>query len=184
MPRPRSPRWPGFDYRTAATFFFTICSARRRLLFMDDEVRAVIAAVWRGLPEHYPRVLLDYFVIMPNHVHGIVHLLEMEKDSRGVAAGLRPAATHEKTPQTHGLSQIVNSLKAFSTREVNVIRRSPGGRLWQPTYWDRVLRGPRALEAARKYIAENPANWPVDPLFESDGKGEATWDHWSISTSS
>jgi REP element-mobilizing transposase RayT len=71
-PARRSIRLPGYDYRTPGAYFVTICAYRRELLFADPAVDAMIRESWDSLPEHLPNVRLDAFIVMPNHVHGII----------------------------------------------------------------------------------------------------------------
>src|SRR5512137_1336233 len=76
----RSIRLPGYDYSQPGAYFLTLCTHERETLFgdvVDDVMRLndygeIVAAVWADLPNHYPHVELDAFVIMPNHVHGII----------------------------------------------------------------------------------------------------------------
>ncbi len=92
--RRRSIRLPGYDYSRAGAYFVTICTRGRECLFgdvVDDrmcltDAGRIVQETWERLPEHYPHVELDSFVVMPNHVHGIIVI-------RGVGAGFKPAPT-------------------------------------------------------------------------------------------
>jgi REP element-mobilizing transposase RayT len=82
----RSVRLPDFDYTTTGAYFVTICAHNRACVFGDVVDRVVrlnglgeiVQQTWDGLPNHFPRVELDQFVIMPNHVHAIVTLNEID----------------------------------------------------------------------------------------------------------
>ena len=99
MRRRNSIRLQGFDYARQGAYFVTICTRNRECFLGDVEdgkmrlsdSGRLAMAVWEGLPSHYPHIQLDTYVIMPNHVHGIV-VLE-DKDDRHVGAGLKPAPT-------------------------------------------------------------------------------------------
>jgi putative transposase len=68
----RSIRLPGYDYRSAAAYFVTICTHERELLFEDPILRRVAESLWQRIPRHFPHVQLDAWVVMLNHVHGIL----------------------------------------------------------------------------------------------------------------
>jgi REP element-mobilizing transposase RayT len=105
----------------------------------------LVARVWGDLPRHYPHIEVDSFVVMPNHLHGILHLKESEGE-----------------PRRHGLSEIVRAFKTYSTRRINSGRRPPGSPVWQRNYYERVIRDESELERVRRYIVENPIQWAVD----------------------
>ena len=103
--RRRSIRLPRYDYTTPGAYFVTICTWNRACVLGDianDEMDLSVAGqvtqdVWEELPDHYPHVRLDAWVIMPNHVHGIIVLTDTDVLTRapntGVGAGLKPAPT-------------------------------------------------------------------------------------------
>ena len=104
------------------------------------------------ITEHYPDVETDEFVIMPNHFHGVVVLL----DPITVGAGLKPA------PSRHGIPEIVRAFKTFSARPINEMRRAPGVSIWQRNYFEHVIRNEQSLNRIRQYILDNPARWEFD----------------------
>jgi putative transposase len=105
-----------------------------------------IAEGWASLPRHYAHVSLDAFVVMPNHVHGIVVL------------GHNAVEARERAP----LSEVVRGFKTYAARRVNRIRSVRGAPVWQRNYYDRIIRDERELQNIRRYIAENPARWDDD----------------------
>ena len=187
MPHPvrKSPRLQGYDYRQPGAYFVTICTAGRVRIFgevVEDRVRLteageVAAACWRAIPSHHPHVALDAFVVMPNHVHGI--LLFVEDDAEGPVGGIIPnrgrdtiyrVPTPDDSVRQFGeakagsLSVVVATYKAAVTREVNRRRGAPGPPLWQGRFHDHVvrLRDPAALDRTRRYVEENPLRWHLD----------------------
>jgi REP element-mobilizing transposase RayT len=102
--------------------------------------------VWAGLPRHYSNVSLDAFVVMPNHVHGVVIL------------GEGPPGASMRT----ALTEVVRGFKTYSARRVNVIRGVSGTPVWQRNYYERIIRDDHELQNVRRYIAENPAHWDDD----------------------
>jgi REP-associated tyrosine transposase len=169
---------PGPRLFGSAIVLFTACTDRRQPLLQIPAYRRIVADCGRSLPLHYPNVELDVFVIMPNHVHGIIHLLEVMPESDEAPAGLRPATTTNVVSKQSSLSQVVASLKSFSKREIRQLPGSAQVAVWQPTFHDRIVRGPRALVAVRRYIVDNPANWKADPFYPGDESwtDDCAWD--------
>ncbi len=164
--RRRPVRLRGYDYTQPGAYFVTICVNRHRCIFgevRDDAVSLnesgqIVWECWNDLARHYPHVETDAFVVMPNHVHGIVMLTRTN-----VGAGLRPAPTRSHLELSrHGLPEIVRALKSFSARGVNQLRATPGARVWQRGYHERVVRNNEELNRIRQYISENPARWSDD----------------------
>jgi REP-associated tyrosine transposase len=108
-----------------------------------------VARAWEDLPKHYPHVRLDAFVVMPNHIHGVLELQELEAVRR------------------HPLPEVLPAFKSFSSRRINKRRGTPGVPVWQRDFHDRIIRDQEELEAIRRYIAENPAKWSEDPENQS-----------------
>jgi REP element-mobilizing transposase RayT len=143
----------GYDYSQPGFYFVTIITQDRRGLFgtiVNAEMRPndagrMVADVWTAMPAHYPGVGLDTFVLMPNHVHGIVTL-----DS--------------SRERTLSLPDVVHRFKTMTTtRYVDGVRTSdwPGFRahLWKRSYYEHVIRNDQALDRIRSYIAGNPQRW-------------------------
>jgi putative transposase len=166
-PRRRSLRLPGYDYAQAGAYFVTICTQNRECLFgqiIDRGMQVnpygmVVQSCWDDLPKHYRHVELDVFVIMPNHVHGII-LLTNPKTATDVGAGLKPAPT--QVGKHHALSEIIRAFKTFSSQRINQLRGLPGTPLWQRNYYEHVIRGEKELHNLRQYIANNPLQWALD----------------------
>jgi putative transposase len=135
----RSVRLREYDYGQEGAYFVTICTKDRALMFgeiieekmKENQYGKVVRSCWNELPSHYRNVLLDEFVIMPNHVHGVVKIIYGVTDDHVgaglVGAGLRPAPTHTPTSMNqHGLPEIIRAFKSFSARRINKIRNTPG----------------------------------------------------------
>ncbi len=152
-----------YDYRQPGFYFVTLCVCNRMCLLgevVDGAVRVsdageCVEKVWSGLPGHYANVSLDSFVVMPNHVHGIIQLIDV---GAGLVTGLKPATTGV----THGLPEIVRAFKTFSARPINSLRRMPCAPVWQRNYYERVIRNEAELLRVREYIASNPLQWALD----------------------
>jgi REP-associated tyrosine transposase len=163
-----SIRLKGYDYACAGAYFVTICTQNRECLLGEitngvmasNSFGAIVQACWDDLPNHYPNMELDAFVIMPNHVHGIVKLTDVVGAGL-VGAGLRPAPT-ENAAKRHGLPEIVRAFKSFSARRINELREMSGTVVWQRNYYEHVIRNDDELNRARRYILDNPARWTID----------------------
>jgi len=156
-------RLRGYDYCQGGAYFITICVHRRwRRRSVWGQIRegkiylnrfgSIVRDVWQELPQHH-RVATDEFVVMPNHLHGILFLYGDQKDKpeeRGLGA-LKPAS----------LSVIVGAFKSAVTRRVGQLRGCPT-KIWQPRFYDRIIRDENELNRVRGYIIENPLNWPED----------------------
>jgi putative transposase len=105
----------------------------------------IVNECWFDLPNHYSNIVLDEFIIMPNHIHGIILI----KDYSG-------------TKQKHGLSEFVRALKSFSSRRINEYRKSNEHEIWQPRFYDHIIHSDNELERIRTYIKNNPINWLFD----------------------
>ena len=184
--RVRRPRRLGaYDYAQDGAYSVTICTDWREHLFgtVTDGRMKVNAAgraverVWEGLPEHYPHVELDVFVVMPNHVHGIVVLVGGESvgssdsvpgvgsvidGSRAEEAGWKPAPTKKGAPtKRHGLSEVVRGFKTYSGRRVNEVRGTRGVAVWQRGFYEHVVRNEEDMNRIRQYFQENPLRWSL-----------------------
>ncbi len=150
--RPGSLRLPGQDYRAPGPYFVTVCTAERRCLFGEVEADAVrrspvgdaVARAWSELPHLHPGVQIDAWVLMPNHLHGILAM-----DGERWALG--------------------EVIRAFKARATLAARRSGlwgtgsgEGALWQRGFHDHVLRDLPDIEAHRQYIDDNPMKWALD----------------------
>ncbi len=144
----------------------TVCTQDRACLFGDildgqmrlNEFGGIVAWTWQDLPNHVPNVALDAFVLMPNHVHGIVVITDT------VGAGSEPAPTEPAPTNTkrYALPEIVRQFKTFSARRINKCRGTPGAAVWQRNYYERILRSEESLNQVRQYILDNPHRWAYD----------------------
>lgn len=158
----RSVRLEGYNYSWAGAYSVTICAHGRKQLFgriVDSGIRLspygrIIERQWKALPSHYPSVALDSFVIMQNHLHGIIVL---------TLSDFSQAGRTECIPTPHSLGEIVRGFKALCSREINELPGSTGNPVWQRDYYEHVIRSKTSLNAIRRYIEENVENWGFDP---------------------
>jgi REP element-mobilizing transposase RayT len=113
---------------------------------------------WQAIPNHFPHVELDAFVVMPNHLHGIL-----------VIGDILVGAIHESplrypcgsTPKS--LGAIVGLYKAAVSKRINTICNTQGHSIWQRNYYEIINRNNKSLENMRQYVVENPRCWTDDP---------------------
>lgn len=167
----RSVRLPGYDYSNPGAYFVTICSWQKECLFgdiVDGEMRLneygmVAAACLTSLSEHFIFVTVDYYVVMPNHVHLILCINRMH--CRGVACNAPTGNDNyysRISPKRNTLSTIIRSYKSAVTKQINQIRHTPGRPVWQRNYYERVIRNEIELNKIREYIRNNPTQWDID----------------------
>jgi putative transposase len=157
----RSIRLAGYDYTQAGAYFVTICTQERRPLLATIDaaghtltpIGKLIARCWLALPRHFPHVALDAWVLMPDHMHGIVVMRDTDAPSATSSAnqpnGTRPGS----------LNAAIQNFKSVSTRKINQVRQTPGAIIWQRNYYERIIRDESAFEHIRRYIENNPAKW-------------------------
>jgi REP element-mobilizing transposase RayT len=163
-------RLPHWDYRENGAYFVTICTYERSLLFGDvpfEELRLndlgrAVEEAWTRSAEIRAEIWLDAFVVMPNHVHGIVWICHAQPVGPQGLAPLRPASASSFAVQPMSLGSMVRGFKSASKIRVNELRRTPGMAVWQRNYFERVLRDDRELDRAREYILDNPRKWAED----------------------
>jgi REP element-mobilizing transposase RayT len=114
----------------------------------------IVQQCWHDIPNHRPNVELDAFQIMPNHVHGIIWLVGATLAS--------PSHDQQNRPTPSSLGAINGGFKSAVTRENNRRRAGAGTNLWQPSFYEHVIRHERALDAIREYIVTNPERWAMD----------------------
>jgi len=125
----------------------------RMLLNAQGEI---VKAEWLRTPEIRREVELDGFMVMPNHLHGIV----VVSGSRG-ARPCAPTRGHLfRRPRS--LGSLIAGFKSASTKRINALRDTCGAHIWQRNYHDRIVRNRRELCAIRRYVRRNPAQWAED----------------------
>jgi REP element-mobilizing transposase RayT len=174
--RIETTRLQNWDYTTYGAYFITICTHNRENLFghiangemhLNDNGK-IVEQCWYNLPNHYPNLILDAFVIMPDHIHGIMMINAVETGLKPVSihsqkTGLKPVSTSQSpspsSSKSHGIFEFVRALKTFSSRQINEINGTPGKPRWQTRFHDRIIRDEPELQQKRQYIHDNPAKW-------------------------
>jgi putative transposase len=156
-----------YDYRQNGAYAVTICTYQRRCAFgrIENGVMRlypfglIAQERWLAIPFHRPNVQLDEFVIMPNHVHGILFIEDEAPPTLEAELTLRQFAK----PQSSSLSTIIGSYKSGVTKLI-AQQRGSHTRVWQERFYDHVIRHDLDLTRQREYIQSNPAKWADDAL--------------------
>ena len=162
-----SLRLEGYDYAQVGAYFITVVTHQRTCLFgriLNGEL-ILNAAGQIVLPAHFSRIDLDTFVVMPNHIHGIIHITERldESEEAQHAAPLQRSRSFRRNVQPGSLGAIVRSFKSAVTKRYNEKHSPSGLGLWQRNYYEHVIRDENSLIRIREYIATNPARGSMDP---------------------
>jgi len=178
--RIESTRLLNYNYASDGAYFVTICTKNKQHFFgeivdgiLTNTKQAQIAKkCWFDLPNHYPNCILDKFIIMPNHVHGVIFINNkmdgVERSDIGnkfgginmrVETGFKPVSTNAKR---YSLSEIIRGFKTFTARKINERQNTLGQPFWQSRFYDHIIRNEFALNRIKTYIIDNPKKWQRD----------------------
>lgn len=193
--RRRSIRLKGYDYAQAGAYFVTVCTHQRACLFgivsdgqMDLNAAGQVAAqCWRAIPDHFPNVRCDEFVVMPNHIHGILWINAPNPPAVGandyspLPSAQRPPAVRANNDsprrpsavrannysprrRPRGTSKTIGSIvRGFKIGVTKWMRENDfDGPVWQRDYYEHIIREEESLNRIRQYILDNPARWATD----------------------
>ena len=160
--RQRKPnRLKDYDYSKTGLYFITICTKGRQEYFGNisngimqlSEIGTVVEEDWRDIPLHFDNVEIDEFVIMPNHIHGIIAINNGKEEQASLFPTLEP--------QYRLLPIVIGGYKSGVTRKVNAMQDNTFFQ-WQKSYYDHIIRNDHSLSRIRNYIANNPVKWNED----------------------
>ncbi len=168
LPSRRSIRLRAYDYGAVGAYFVTLCTRDRACLFgdiVDDDVRLsaygqIVNEEWAYTELLRSHVVLDAYVVMPNHFHGIIVLTDNRRAKKDVSS--RGVGSEPPRSPSQTLGAVVRGFKAAVTYGINVSRHTPGVPVWQRNYYEHVMCDATELERVRAYIANNPARWAED----------------------
>jgi REP element-mobilizing transposase RayT len=184
--RIKSARCPVWDYRSRGAYFITICTKNRMHYFGHVSDHKMILSTageivfrnWASIPNHFPHVRLDAFVVMPNHFHGIVILHEKPSSVNLSSQNIKhkdrltEEAINESnnadndfysriSPTNGSIPTIIRSFKSSCTREINT--EIPDLNFaWQPRFYDVIIKDQKSQDRIRQYIINNPLKWKED----------------------
>ncbi len=190
---PKSNRLQDYDYSNNGAYFITICCKDRQEYFWDvvnedmvlNEMWSYLSEEIYGIPKHRKNVILDEFVIMPNHIHMILFLNNNDSNNHNmfhwnISTGRnienknmfhRNISTNSITfwkdyyskisPNQWNLWNIIKLFKSFFTKNINQ-KQNKIFFAWQNNYYDRIIRNEDELKRIRKYIKNNPLKWKLE----------------------
>jgi REP element-mobilizing transposase RayT len=160
----KSLRLKDFDYSQSGAYFITICTNNREPVFEKfPKLKETIQTQWGKLEARFPNIKLDEFILMPNHIHGIIFL-----------NGLSPVgAIHElasvggiyESPLQYRrnmvLPKVIGYFKMNTAKLINQMLNKSGA-FWQRSYYEHIIRNEKELSRIREYIQNNPLKWDMD----------------------
>jgi REP element-mobilizing transposase RayT len=202
----RSIRLKDFDYSNPGGYFVTICASNRKYLFGKianskmqlNKTGKMIKLVWNELPQNYPGVNTDIFVVMPNHIHGIIVLTPVGAGPCACPGGGQPQGVVPTIPSTRAsydngqprgvaptmlLPDVVHRFKSLTATYYRHSLKQQGlrsfpNKLWQRNYYEHVIRNEEKLNLIREYVLNNPLQWLYDrenPEHIQDKSYEDQW---------
>jgi len=144
------------DYTSEGIYFITICTEGRQYLLaekIEDQIRftpigKLAKESWEKIALPYEGISLSDFVIMPNHIHGIIIFNQAQTEGK-IAS----------------LFDIIRNYKSYTTHEYYKDKVRSTGNLWQRGYFERVVRYAE-MDKVREYIFKNPADWEYDEFYK------------------
>ena len=151
----KSARLSKWDYGSNGKYFVTICTRDQKNYFGEiqngsmimSEIGEFTRQCWEEIPDHHPFIDLETFIIMPNHIHGIILIGKTDKNKW---------TQNKFGPQSQNLGAVIRDFKAAVTRHA---RKHSIDFQWQARYHDRIIRNDQEMEQIRDYILNNPLRW-------------------------
>ncbi len=163
--RIESARLKDWDYSANGAYFITICAKNRKHFFGEiagetmqlSEIGEIVVKEWENTQQIRSNVEIDEWIVMPNHLHGIVII------NRGIVETHCNASLHQNRfgPQSNNLASIIRGFKGATTKNIHIARFTEFA--WQSRFYDYIIRDENELNRIRGYIKNNPINWANDP---------------------
>jgi REP element-mobilizing transposase RayT len=179
----KSIRLKEYDYSKPNAYFITICTYNKECIFgaiINGEMQLnaygkIVENEWLKTPAIRPYVLLDKYIIMPNHFHGIIIIdgVAMCRDTAPVSSRATEEVAKSRIPHiptfeqfgrptSHSIPTIIRSFKAATTKQIREIQKTHRQTVWQPRFYEHIIRNPHELDQTREYIINNPLKWELD----------------------
>lgn len=171
LPQRQSIRLKDFDYSQPGWYFVTICTYRSKHIFgdiVDGEMRLssygqIANFSWVKLHTRFPHIRLDQFVVMPNHVHGVINIVKSRgRENRAPTLGQIIAYYKYQTTKSFNNTHVGAGFSRPCTPRSNSYIK-----LWQRNYHDHIICDNADLHRIQEYIHDNPANWATDALNDN-----------------
>ncbi len=168
--RIKSTRLKGYNYGSNGYYYVTICTKDRCHYFGEiinhkmiyNRVGYLAIKFWREIPKHFKYVEMDAFIVMPNHVHGVIRI----RGNNAVVETLHCNISTKTlfsyvSPKKHSLSVIIRSYKSICSKTINHSFPATNFK-WQSLFYDEIIKNEQHLNNVRKYIKNNPLKWEKD----------------------
>jgi len=174
----RSGRLKDYDYAQAGAYFVTLVTAERNCIFGEivkeamhlSDLGKTADACWRAIPEHFPAVELGAFVVMPNHLHGILVIHESGHGTGRLRLHDEGNDFPHKINIKPGvLSAVIRSYR--STVSYRTHQEHDAAGIWQRNYYERLIHNEREMDTIWRYIEANPAQWDKDDQNPANNQG-------------
>ncbi|MCA9408484.1 MAG: transposase [Candidatus Omnitrophica bacterium] len=163
--RRKSIRLKNYDYRQEGAYYITVCTFEKIEIFghiMDgkmvlNDIGKIVYDEWKNTEKLRPNVLLDAFIVMPNHIHGIIIMNWSMSDDT-----IKNDVPNKFRSPSQTIGSIVRGFKSVSTKRINIYRNSPSRYVWQRNFHDHIIRNEKDFNRIREYINNNPKQWDYD----------------------
>ena len=173
-----SARLQSWDYGKNGAYFITICTKNRHHFFgsiiknemQKNDIGEIAMQLWSDIPIHFPYIELGNFIVMPNHVHGILIIdkqhqnVDVSKTDTSKSGGF----ANEKNPMLNeNISRIIRWYKGRCSYEIRKLNSEFN---WLSRFYDVIIRDSKRFEIIQTYIEQNPAKWSADKFFKKPQK--------------
>jgi putative transposase len=173
IPTTRLQNW---NYGSNGAYFITICTQNRDHFFGHviaaemrlNEIGLLAERHWKNIPKHFPYIELGNFVVMPNHIHGIIimnksvetlHCNVSNPNNKNITAADKNKQLSLIAPKSGSISSVIRSYKSFVSKTAKMIQPDFG---WQPRFYDHIIRNADSFNNIQNYIQNNPQDWTKD----------------------
>ncbi|MDQ6953464.1 MAG: hypothetical protein Q9M15_08055 [Mariprofundaceae bacterium] len=169
----------GYDYSQAGLYFITICTQNRLHLFGEivndnmvlNDAGNMIKKLWREISNHFKNTRLHEYIIMPNHIHGIIEISSVGAPLVGAQndGQFQNGQPQGIAPTCKTIGDIVGAFKSLTTNEyIKMVKQNIlqpfDKRIWQRSYWEHIIRNDNEYTHIVQYIMDNPQTWAMDQL--------------------
>ena len=164
----KSIRLKEYNYASPGEYFVTICTHQRECLFGEiikeemvlNSLGLIVQEEWLKTEIIRPELELDEFIMMPNHLHGIIVINCEPEIKKQAVVGTHGCASLQRKPRS--LGAIIAGFKSAATKRINEERNMSRTPVWQPRFYEHIIRNDKELNNIREYIVNNPMQWHVD----------------------
>ena len=169
----KTTRLPHYDYRIPGYYLVTLVTKNRIQFFgriregrMYLSKAGIVATKnWESIPDHFPHSALDTFIVMPNHIHGIIIIKDQQEQPPKAVRTLHATSQRENpmgriSPKAGSLSTIIRAYKSAVTRQLRQDGITDFG--WVQRFYEHIIRDENELDNLREYILYNPLKWSLD----------------------